>query len=77
MFLSLGLQVQEFHQLESNLQVCQFLADTRKFMHQMIRTINIKEEVLITMQIVGDLSYAWQIIDRCQVADENILAYLE
>ena len=30
----------------------------------MIRTINIKEEVLITIQIVGDLSYAWDIIDR-------------
>nr|XP_034958634.1 WASH complex subunit 5-like [Zootoca vivipara] len=57
-------EVQEFHQLESNLQICQFLADTRKFLHQMIRTINIKEEVLITMQIVGDLSYAWQLIDR-------------
>ncbi|KTG39902.1 hypothetical protein cypCar_00013954 [Cyprinus carpio] len=57
------VEVQEFHQLESNLQVSQFLADTRKFLHQMIRTINIKEEVLITMQIVGDLSYAWQIID--------------
>ncbi|TSK20198.1 WASH complex subunit 5 [Bagarius yarrelli] len=56
-------RVQEFHQLESNLQVCQFLADTRKFLHQMIRTINIKEEVLITMQIMGDLSYAWQLID--------------
>lgn len=63
-------QVQEFHQLESNLQVCQFLADTRKFLHQMIRTINIKEEVLITMQIVGDLSFAWQLIDRyCGQAD--------
>lgn len=60
----LASQVQEFHQLESNLQVCQFLADTRKFLHHMIRTINIKEEVLITMQIIGDLSYAWQIIDR-------------
>ncbi|XP_013376761.1 PREDICTED: WASH complex subunit strumpellin isoform X3 [Chinchilla lanigera] len=56
-------EVQEFHQLESHLQVCQFLADTRKFLHQMIRTINIKEEVLITMQIVGDLSFAWQLID--------------
>lgn len=56
-------EVQEFHQLESNLQVCQFLADTRKFLHQMIRTINIKEEVLITVQIVGDLSFAWQLID--------------
>ncbi|XP_078253866.1 WASH complex subunit 5 [Rhinoraja longicauda] len=56
-------EVQEFHQLETNLQICQFLADTRKFLHQMIRTINIKEEVLITMQIIGDLSYAWQLID--------------
>ena len=29
----------------------------------MIRTINIKEEVLITVQIIGDLSFAWQLID--------------
>ncbi|XP_064625131.1 WASH complex subunit 5-like isoform X1 [Lineus longissimus] len=56
-------EVQEFHQLETNLQVMQFLADTRRFLHQMIRTINIKEEVLITMEIVADLSYAWVIID--------------
>ena len=58
-------QVQEFHQLESNLQVKQFLADTRLYLHQMIRVINISEEVLIQIQIVADLSYAWQIIDRC------------
>jgi WASH complex subunit strumpellin len=56
--------VQEFHQLESNLQVRQFLADTRQYLHQMIRTINIKEEVLITIEIVADLSYAWTIMDR-------------
>ncbi|XP_073257126.1 WASH complex subunit 5-like isoform X2 [Porites lutea] len=56
-------EVQEFHQLESNLQVRQFLLETRQFLHQMIRTINIKEEVLITIQLVADLSYAWIIID--------------
>uniref|UniRef100_A0A6I8NTA6 WASH complex subunit 5 n=1 Tax=Ornithorhynchus anatinus TaxID=9258 RepID=A0A6I8NTA6_ORNAN len=68
-------EVQEFHQLESNLQVCQFLADTRKFLHQMIRTINIKEEVLITMQIVGDLSFAWQLIDSfTAIMQESIRA---
>lgn len=68
-------EVQEFHQLESNLQVCQFLADTRKFLHQMIRTINIKEEVLITMQIVGDLSFAWQLIDSfTSIMQESIRA---
>ncbi|EDO30084.1 predicted protein [Nematostella vectensis] len=56
-------EVQEFHQLDSNLQVRQFLLETRTFLHQMIRTINIKEEVLITIQLVADLSYAWIIID--------------
>ncbi|KAG8184568.1 hypothetical protein JTE90_007684 [Oedothorax gibbosus] len=56
-------EVQEFHQLESNLQIKQFLMDTRRFLHQMLRTINIKEEVLITLEMVADLSYAWEIID--------------
>ncbi|PSN50014.1 WASH complex subunit 5 [Blattella germanica] len=56
-------EVQVFHQLESNIAVCQFLADTRQYLHQMIRTGNIKEDVLITLQIVGDLSYAWDIVD--------------
>lgn len=56
-------EVQEFHQLSSNMQVSQFLADTRKYLHQMVRGINIKETVLINLQIVGDLSYAWQLID--------------
>ncbi|XP_035210109.1 WASH complex subunit 5-like [Stegodyphus dumicola] len=60
-------KVQEFHQLESNLQIKQFLADTRKFLHQMLRTINIKEEVLITLEMVADLSYAWEIIDSYTV----------
>lgn len=68
-------EVQEFHQLETNLQICQFLADTRRFLHQMIRTINIKEEVLITMQIIGDLSYAWQLIDSyTSIMQEGIRA---
>eukprot|EP00051_Salpingoeca_urceolata_P033878 m.22586 g.22586 ORF g.22586 m.22586 type:complete len:1163 (-) comp6876_c0_seq1:95-3583(-) len=57
-------EVQEFHQLENSLQIRQFLAETRQSLRQMIRTINIKEEVLITMQIVADLSYAWEIIDN-------------
>nr|CAD7394522.1 unnamed protein product [Timema cristinae] len=56
-------EVQEFHQLETNLQVCQFLSDTRKYLHQMIRTANVKEDVLITLHIVGDLSYAWETVD--------------
>eukprot|EP00035_Acanthoeca_spectabilis_P022186 m.442450 g.442450 ORF g.442450 m.442450 type:complete len:1163 (-) comp18809_c0_seq1:1689-5177(-) len=57
-------EVQEFHQLENSLQIRQFLQETRQSLHQMLRTINIKEEVLITFEIVADLSYAWEIIDN-------------
>ncbi|XP_054154297.1 WASH complex subunit 5-like isoform X2 [Oppia nitens] len=56
-------EVQEFHQLESNLHVRQFLIESQKMLHNMIKTQNIKEDVLITLQIVGDLSFAWKIID--------------
>ena len=37
--------MQEFHQLEANLQVKQYLKDTKRFLMQMLRTINVKEEV--------------------------------
>lgn len=56
--------VQEFHNLDSNMQVKQCLIETRQYLHQMIHTINVKEDVLINLQIIGDLSYAWYIIDN-------------
>jgi hypothetical protein len=57
-------EVEQFHQLESSLQIRQFLQETRKILRQMIRTINIKEEVLVTISFVADLSYAWELIDN-------------
>lgn len=56
-------EVEQFHQLESNLQVKQFLSETRQYLHSMLRIINVKEEVLVTLEIIADLSYAWEIID--------------
>ncbi|KAE8748690.1 hypothetical protein FOCC_FOCC004493 [Frankliniella occidentalis] len=56
-------EVQEFHQLETNMQVKQFLLDTRTHLHHMVRAGNIKEEVLITLQMIADLSYAWEIVE--------------
>lgn len=56
-------EVQEYHQLESHMQIIQYLGEIRKHLNQMIRTMNIKEDVLITMQAIGDVSYAWELID--------------
>lgn len=56
-------EVQRFHELESNMQVMQYLMEIRRDMYQMIRNMNIKEDILINLQIIGDISYAWELID--------------
>ncbi|XP_059615254.1 WASH complex subunit 5 [Phlebotomus argentipes] len=57
-------EVQEFHSLDTNMQVKQLLIEVRDYLHQMIHTINIKEDALINLQLIGDLSYAWKIVDK-------------
>lgn len=57
-------EVQEFHNLGSHVQVKQHLTEIKKYLHQMIEIINIKEDILINIQLIGDISYAWRIIDN-------------
>ena len=55
-------EVEQFHQVYENLQVRQFLIDTRALLKKMLRYVNIKEEVLVTISTVGDISYAWELM---------------
>ncbi|XP_003385312.1 PREDICTED: WASH complex subunit strumpellin-like [Amphimedon queenslandica] len=57
-------EVQEFHQLETIMQVKQFLEDTKGYLIKMLRTVNIKEDNLSQLEIIADLSYAWILIDN-------------
>ncbi|KAG8347839.1 hypothetical protein TRVL_01324 [Trypanosoma vivax] len=52
--------VKEFHQIDSNLQVVQFVQKTSFLLRQMTRYINIENKVLVTIATVGDVSYAWE-----------------
>ena len=52
-------EAQEFHQLDSVIQVKEYLTDIKKLLHWMLKTLNVRDEVLITLQIIGDLAYAW------------------
>ncbi|XP_076661736.1 WASH complex subunit strump [Halictus rubicundus] len=56
-------EVQEFHQLESNLHISQYLADTREILHNMLRTGSITEDTMISLNIVTDCCYAWNIME--------------
>jgi WASH complex subunit strumpellin len=56
--------VEEFHQIETSLQVKQFLGDTRGYLRKMIRTINVKQQTLGDLHIISDFSYAYSLIKQ-------------
>ena len=55
-------EVEQFHQIEENLQVQQFIKDTRRYLKLMMYIVNIKDEFLGIVSIVSDMSYGWQLI---------------
>jgi len=55
-------EIQEFHQIDQSLQVKQFLAENKEYMTRMLRTVNIQAKVLGDLDIISDMSYAWEII---------------
>ncbi|EGG23615.1 hypothetical protein DFA_05749 [Cavenderia fasciculata] len=63
--LSLALEeVEQFQEIDSSIQVRQFLVETRSFLTKMIKIVNIKEEVLVNLSVCADISYAWDIINN-------------
>ncbi|OQR75271.1 WASH complex subunit strumpellin-like [Tropilaelaps mercedesae] len=56
-------EVQNFHQIEGNIQVRQFLQESRQFLHSMLRLLSVKGELLTQLDVIADVSYAWLLID--------------
>lgn len=52
-------EVEQYQQIESSLQIRQFLQDVRNYLQLMIRTINCREETQVNINVVSDMSYAW------------------
>ena len=57
----------EFHQLEANLQVTQYLTETKDALMSMIKLAAAEDDVLVQLQILSDFSYGWQLIDQFTV----------
>ncbi|KPM05546.1 WASH complex subunit strumpellin-like protein [Sarcoptes scabiei] len=56
-------EIQELDQLETNLQLKQNVIEVHHSLYSMVKLLGLKEKILITQQIVSDLSYAWRVID--------------
>ena len=52
-------EVEQFHQIDVALQLKQFLHETREQLTRMLRVVNVRESVLVTLNVVSDMAYAW------------------
>ena len=66
-------EVLNFHEIDKNLQVKQFVTDTANFLLQMINTCNITDDALVQMQIISDMSYALQLIDNFTIEMQRLI----
>lgn len=51
----------------------QTIKDTHSYLREMMKTISVKDNVLIDLQIIGDFSYAWYHIDRFTSLMQNTI----
>jgi len=54
--------VEQFEQVDTNIQIKSFLGEVKEIFVTMIRTVNIQTNVLQILECIADLSYAWQIL---------------
>jgi len=54
--------VEQFEAVDINIQIKSFLNEVKEIFRILIRTVNIKNEVINILENISDLSYAWRII---------------
>jgi WASH complex subunit strumpellin len=52
--------VEQYESIDTNIQIKSFLSDVRKIFRQMIRTVNVKDELINNLENISDFSYAWE-----------------
>eukprot|EP00931_Biecheleriopsis_adriatica_P006924 TRINITY_DN108266_c0_g1_i1.p1 TRINITY_DN108266_c0_g1~~TRINITY_DN108266_c0_g1_i1.p1 ORF type:complete len:1198 (-),score=267.36 TRINITY_DN108266_c0_g1_i1:180-3773(-) len=67
-------EVALFHEVSQQPQILHFLSDARQLLQRMLRTANLSEETLHTVETVADLSYAWRALGTYREAMGGLLA---
>ncbi|XP_065218583.1 WASH complex subunit 5 [Planococcus citri] len=57
-------EVQGFHRLSDSHQVSEYIRESSKYLKKMVKIMAIKEDVLVDLQIIGDIGYAWIAVDN-------------
>jgi WASH complex subunit strumpellin len=55
--------IEQYHQIEGNLQIKQFLQETKDYMRHMVDIVNLNSDILQWIARISDFSYAWNCMD--------------
>jgi WASH complex subunit strumpellin len=55
--------VERFEEIDTSLQIKQFLSETRDLLTQMVRIVNVTTTIAGTLDTVSDFSYAWELMN--------------
>ncbi|KAI5645367.1 hereditary spastic paraplegia protein strumpellin domain-containing protein [Phthorimaea operculella] len=56
-------EVEEFHGMKSTSTIVQFLNESKDALKNLLRAASLKEDSLVTLETIADVSYAWCTID--------------
>lgn len=56
-------EVEDFHGMKSTSTIVQFLTESKDALKNLLRTASLKEDSLVTLETIADVSYAWCTID--------------
>ncbi|KAL0871882.1 hypothetical protein ABMA27_004343 [Loxostege sticticalis] len=56
-------EVEEFHGIKSTSTILQFLSESKVALKNILRAATLKEDSLVTLETIADVSYAWCTID--------------
>lgn len=56
-------EVEEFHGMKTTSTIVQFLSDSKDSLKNLLRAAALKEDSLVTLETIADVSYAWCTID--------------
>jgi WASH complex subunit strumpellin len=55
--------VEIYQPIEQNVQIRHYIDETKNYLRHMVRIVNVKKSVLISISFISDFSYAWGIIE--------------
>lgn len=54
-------KVEQFEMIDTNSSIKHFLGEARESLDNMVRTVNVRDSIVVTIDTISDMSYAWEV----------------